>query len=314
MMVTFNNTHLLIWTKIFLPYIWPRNKFRLQLHMVGVGLCIISIRVLNVLTPRQLGLLVDSLGHTGTTRPFIELSIYILLAALESHIGIRALRTYLWLPVENNAYQSIDCASYNHIMSLSSDFHDAKQSGELYTSMQQGRSVIELLETLLYRIVPMFMDLFIACIFVYYLFDAYMVLIVTSTMVLYLWASIYFTMLNASARRQQLVSVRRAYQVLFDTMGGWRTVSYFNRLRHAQDTYSSATALYIEARRRSQLLYYLTDGMQSMVLDIGLFGACFYAVYQVIYKEHNVGQFVTLFTYWANLAGGFDFFQLEPQN
>lgn len=282
--------------------------------MVGVGLCIVSIRVLNFLTPCQLGLLVNSLGHTGTTRPFIELSIYILLAALESHIGIRALRTYLWLPVENNAYQSIDCTSYNHIMSLSSDFHDAKQSGELYTSMQQGRSVVELLETLLYRIVPMVMDLVIACIFVYYLFDAYMVLIVTSTMVLYLWASIYFTMLNASAQREQLVSVRRAYQVLFDTMGGWRTVSYFNRLQHAQDNYSSATALSIEARRRSQLLYCLTDGMQSMVLDVGLFGACFYAVYQVIYKEHNVGQFVTLFTYWANLAGRLHHSQLKSQN
>ena len=294
---------MLTWTKIFIPYIWPRKNSRLQLHMIGVALCIISIRVLNVLVPRQLGLLVNSLGSTGTTRPFVELGIYVLLATLESHEGIRAVRTYLWLPVEINAYRSIDCASYNHIMSLSSDFHDGKKSGELYTAMSQGRSVIDLLQTSLYTLVPMFVDLCVACVFVYYLFDAYMVLIVTTTMVLYLWASIYFTILQTSARRKYLASSRRSFQILFDTMGGWRTVSYFNRLRHAQDTYSTATAVTMGSRRRISLLYCWTDGAQSLALDIGLYAACFYAVYQVIHKDHNVGQFVTLFTYWANLAG-----------
>ncbi|MCJ1389144.1 hypothetical protein MMC18_001998 [Xylographa bjoerkii] len=288
---------------IFLQYIWPSRSPRLQLHMLGVGLCIGTIRVLNVLVPRQLGQVVNSLGYTGNTRPFLELGIYILLASLESRIGIRALRTYLWLPVEIYASQSIDCASYNHIMSLSSDFHDSKRSGELYQAMQQGQSVIQLLETILYQLAPMLIDLLIACFFMYFLFDAYMVLIVTSTMVFYLWASLYFTLMMTTSRRQYIAAIRRAYQVLYDTMGGWKTVSYFNRMRHAEQLYATSTSINMQFRWRNQVIYSISDGLQGLILDFGLFGACFYAIYQVIYKNQSVGQFVTLFTYWANLAG-----------
>ncbi|MCJ1281672.1 hypothetical protein MMC26_000994 [Xylographa opegraphella] len=288
---------------IFLQYIWPSRNTRLQLNMVGVGLCIGAIRVLNVLVPRQLGLLVNSLGHIGYSRPFLELGVYILLASLESRVGIRALRTYLWLPVEIYASQSIDCASYNHIMSLSSDFHDSKRSGELYKAMQQGQSVIQLLETVLYQLAPMIMDLLIACFFMNYLFDAYMVLIVTSTMVFYLWASVYFTLIMTTSRRQYIAAIRRAYQVLYDTMGGWKTVSYFNRMRHAEELYATSTSVNMRFRWKNSVIYYVSDGLQGLILDIGLFGACFYAIYQVIYGNQSVGQFVTLFTYWANLAG-----------
>ncbi|MCJ1431415.1 hypothetical protein MMC27_000768 [Xylographa pallens] len=288
---------------IFLQYIWPSRSTRLQLNMVGVGLCIGAIRVLNVLVPRQLGQVVDSLGDIGYSRPFLELGIYILLASLESRVGIRALRTYLWLPVEIYASQSIDCASYNHIMSLSSDFHDSKRSGELYKAMQQGQSVIQLLETILYQLAPMIMDLLIACFFMKYLFDAYMVLIVTSTMVFYLWASLHFTIIMTTSRRQYIAAIRRAYQVMYDTMGGWRTVSYFNRMRHAEELYATSTSINMQFRWKNQVIYYISDGLQGLILDFGLFGACFYAIYQVIYENQSVGQFVTLFTYWANLAG-----------
>ena len=271
--------------------------------MVGVGLCIGALRVLNVLVPRQLGQVVNSLGHKDSTRPFTELGIYILLASLESRVGITALWTYLWLPVEMYASQSIDCASYNHIMSLSSDFHDSKQSGELYTAMRQGQSVVNLLETILYKLTPMLMDLVVACVFVYYLFDAYMVLIVTSTMVLYLWASFYLTVMMTDVRRKYMVAMRQTYQVMYDTMGGWKTVSYFNRLRHAENLYTSSINVRVQSEWKYNSGYYIADSLQGFILDFGLFGACFYAIYQVIYKNQSVGQFVTLFTYWANLAG-----------
>ena len=271
--------------------------------MISVGLCLVAVRVLNVLVPRQLGLLVNSLGHANSVQPFMELSIFVGLSLLDSSIGIEALRAYLWLSVENQAYKSIDNASFNHIMSLSSDFHDSKQSGELYQAMHQGRSVIELLETMLYQLVPMSLDLVIACFYVYYLFDAYMVLIVTSTMVIYLWASAFLVAKQIPARRINLAAWRRAFQVLYDTMGGWKTVSYFNRMRHAQETYLNITTVHLESRRVVHVLYFVADGIKGLILDAGLYGACFYAVYQVMYNNSSVGQFVTLFTYWSNLAG-----------
>ena len=258
--------------------------------------------MLNVLVPRQFGIVVDSLGRSGTTHPLVEFAIYALLSTLDSGVGIRALRGILWVPVESNAYQSIECASYNHIMSLSSDFHDSKRSGELYTAMWQGQSIIDLLEQLLYELVPQVIDLFVACVFVYYLFDVYMVLIVTSTMVMYLWLSALLTMLQTSVRRQNQFKARQKYHVMYDTMGSWRTIAYFNGLRRAQDSYYASTAAYAKSRQYDMFLYYFGRGLQGLVLDAGLFGACFYAAYQIIYNNQSVGQFVTLFTYWTNLS------------
>ena len=264
-----------------------------------------AIRALNVIVPLQFGAVVGALGQSATSNPLAELTIYVLLSALDSDIGIRALRGILWVPVELNAYQSIECASYNHIMSLSSDFHDSKRSGELYTAMWQGRSVIDLLEKLLYELVPQLIDLFVACFFVYYLFDVYMVLIVTSTMVIYLWLSVLLTMIQTSVRRRNQFMARRKYHVMFETIGSWRTIAYFNGLRRAQDSYFTSTAAYTKSRQYSMFLYYFARGLQSLVMDAGLFGACFYAAYQIIYNNQRVSQFVTLFTYWVNLSSWF---------
>lgn len=57
---------------------------------------------------------------------------------------------------------SLKTASYNQIMSLSRDFHTEKQSGELFKSIDQGRSITSLLDTLLFRTGPMLIDIVVA--------------------------------------------------------------------------------------------------------------------------------------------------------
>ncbi|KAL9118419.1 MAG: hypothetical protein Q9187_005037 [Circinaria calcarea] len=292
---------------IFVPYIWPSKRWDLHLNMVGIGFCLLCVRALNVLVPRQLGIVINSLGHDNGNSAFLQLCFYIGLYWASSGAGIMALKNWLYIPIELNAVKSIKMASYNHIMGLSCDFHDSKQSGELYTAMHQGSSVVDLLEMLLFNLVPMMVDLLVACAFLYSIFDAYMFLIVVATMIAYLWTSTYFTTKQASVRRQNTALARAEYQTLYDTMGGWKTVSYFNRRKHASTRYGTAVTKYTESRKTVWLLYYFSASIQGLVLDIGLFGACFYAVYQMLYGGQTVGNFVTLLTYWSGLAGPLDF-------
>ena len=93
-----------------------------------------------------------------------------------------------------------------------------------------------------------------------------------------------------------------AYQVMYDTMGGWKTVSYFNRFKHIKDGYSAVTAQHTASKIKAYLYSWLTLTIQDCVLDIGLFAACFYAIYQVVYSGQSVGYFVMLIIYWAFLA------------
>ena len=207
-----------------------------------------------------------------------------------------------------SARQAINTASYNHIMGLSCEFHDSKQSGELYTAMQQGRSVIDLLELLIFNLIPMVVDLVVACAYLYYLFDTYMFLIVAAAMIMFLWMSTYLTTQQASLRRRNVRHSREEHQVMYDTMGGWKTVSYFNRLPYAKDKYSSAASRNTDSRKKWLLHFYIATSIQGFALDAGLFGACFYAVYQVTYGNQSVGSFVTLLTYWGGLVGTQDYF------
>ena len=271
--------------------------------MIGVGAILICVRALNVLVPRQLGIVVNSLGVGSGGAPLLQLGIYIILAWASSSAGLLGLKNWLWYPVEMKALQAIKTASYNHIMDLSCDFHDGKQSGELYNSMWHGESILDLMKTLTFQLLPMVVDLVVACVYLYTLFGPYMFLIVSTTSVIYFWVSANFTGRQADAYRHNVKYARQEWQVMFDSMGGWKTVSYFNRHKYAKDQYSDAVTQHFESKKTVYIMNWLSTTIQDSVLDMGLFGACFFAIYQVIYCGSSVGSFVTLLTYWASLSG-----------
>lgn len=287
--------------QIFIPYVWPLKSRKLQASVAGVGFCIVLVRVLNVLVPRQLGRVTNSFEKLGSSHPVTEILLYIIYNLAASSAGIPAVRTWLWLPVEMNAHRELETKSYNHIMELSNDFHDSKRSGELLTAMWQGSSVISLLETLLCKLGPTFVDLVVACLYVFYLFDAYMVLIMTVTMMTYLWASVLSTGMSAKRRRTYVEASRGNHQLMYDTMSGWKTVTLFNRLGHTQTRYKASNHQLIDSKTVYYMFYYVLNGIQSFIIHIGLFVAAFYAAFQVIYAEKSVGSFVTLLTLWWGL-------------
>ena len=193
-------------------------------------------------------------------------------------------------------------------MNLSSEFHDGKRSGELYQTIRLGHSVNNLLETIMFQTLPMLIDLAVAFTYLYYLFDAYMALIVGAVVVVYLWASTYFNAWHIAARRGFVGKLKKEWDILYDSMGSWQTVSYFNRIKHEQERYSSAVEAHLVSRRKYTALAYLAHGTQSMVLTVGLLSACFLAAYQVIHGTQSVGSFIVLLTYWAQLSGPLSFF------
>ena len=62
---------------------------------------------------------------------------------------------------------ALKTAAYNQIMDLSRDFHTEKQSGELFAAVEQGSSITSLLDTVLFRIAPIFIDVFVAFSYLY---------------------------------------------------------------------------------------------------------------------------------------------------
>lgn len=147
---------------MFLPLIWPTKQRLLHLNLIGVFLCIACTRALNILQPRQFGIVLDHLGTLGDGASARSLAFQVFLYVFYGWLSGQVLspvRGRLWLPVQQNASKSLQKAAYNHIMDMSLDFHAEKQSGELYESVSQGQSVLALLGLVLFDLIPVLVDL-----------------------------------------------------------------------------------------------------------------------------------------------------------
>ena len=155
---------------MFVPLLLPTKDRILQLNLFGVFVCLACGRALNVLEPRQFGIVLDRMSAVTSDvhlRSIMsEIVLFIFYRWIEAVLNYPAKRL-LWTPIEQNADRSLQTAAYNHIMDLSRDFHTEKQSDELYTSISQGSSIINILETVIFRILPVFTDLVLAAIYLY---------------------------------------------------------------------------------------------------------------------------------------------------
>ena len=78
---------------------WPSQSRLLRLNMVGVGICLLSTRVLKVLEPRQLGIVLDRLDLSQGYVPVSEVLLFMLYGFLTSSV-VSPVRRLLWMPVE----------------------------------------------------------------------------------------------------------------------------------------------------------------------------------------------------------------------
>ena len=155
---------------MFVPLLLPTKDRILQLNLFGVFICLACGRALNVLEPRQFGIVLDRMSAVTSDvhlRSIMsEVVLFVVYRWIETVLMGPAKRL-LWTPIEQNADRSLQTAAYNHIMDLSRDFHTEKQSGELYASISQGSSIINILKTVIFQILPVFIDLALAAIYLY---------------------------------------------------------------------------------------------------------------------------------------------------
>lgn len=288
---------------VFLPYIWPSRNLRLQLHLVGIALCLVAIRFLNVLAPRQLSIVVDKFAKSPTHVPVSDLLLYLFFDWLTSSSITGAIKDYLWVAVEQNAHKTIVTKTFNHIMALSCNFHDNKKSGELYMAMRQGNSIYSLFETAFFDLAPRLVDLVVACVYLSYLFGTYMALLVGTTMIMYLCALKYLAAMRVDSLRRQTELGRKAYQVMCDALGGWISVAYFGNFEYEKERYKAAVEVQLQAQFKFLVLLYMARFIQASILDVGLAAAAFLAAYQVSTGKIAVGGFVLLLNLWARFTG-----------
>ncbi|OJD26181.1 hypothetical protein ACJ73_02441 [Blastomyces percursus] len=297
-----------LWTFIanlraIVPFYWPSGKPKLQLRYLGVGICMVLQRIMNIVLPLQIGLITNILSKNNGIFPWKELSLFVALRFLDSSCGLPAITKFLWIPLEEYSYENLSSAAYNQIMTLSSDYHDSKSSMHLYQLVARGQSVNNMVRKLCFTIGPMVIDLALAVSVLYYLFDAYMALDVAAISVLFMWTSTKILDTQAKKRREFVANMTKEFTHLGETTTNWYTVSYFNRISYEKSRYSSRVSDQLASRRQHTIWVHMQESVQSLLLLLGLTIACFMAVYQVIKGTKPIGNFIMLLSYWGQLSG-----------
>lgn len=189
---------------LFFPYLWPSDSLQLRftvlvcLVLLGLG------RICNVLVPMQAGKVTDLLaGENGVPQiPWLEISLYIVFRVLQGGSGIiSSIRSTLWIPISQYTYRKLAVASFEHVHSLSLDFHLGKRTGEVLSALNKGYSINQFLEQVTFQVLPMLIDLAVAIVYLVIAFDIYYALIVTLVSLTYMYITIRLAQWRTDIRR-----------------------------------------------------------------------------------------------------------------
>lgn len=192
---------------VFFPYLWPSKDRRLQVIVIVCFFIVALQRGINLLVPLQVGKITDLLsGDEGpVVMPWGQICLYIMYRILQGNNGLLgALRANLWIPISQYSYRELSVASFEHVHSLSLDFHLGKKTGEVLSALGKGSSINTFLEQVTFQVVPMIIDLGVAIGYFLVAFDAYFALIVTVITFWYIYLTIRMAQWRAEIRRQMV--------------------------------------------------------------------------------------------------------------
>ncbi|KAK4658476.1 hypothetical protein QC762_102140 [Podospora pseudocomata] len=293
---------------VFFPYVWPVNHRSLQVRVVLVGVCLLAMNAINVLIPRQMGIIMDSLAGDVDRNPWTEVMIFAGLKLVASEAGLSLLRQWLWIPVEYYSFDAMSTAAYSHVLNLSSDFHDSKSSSDIMMAIQSGQSISNMLESICFQAVPMLIDMTVAFIYLSYTFGPYEGFITIATAAVFLYIATRMISKLKSARRGEVSAWFKEHYVRQAGIQGWSTVTCFNQVGHEEARYSEAVKDRVAKSQKVYFGYVVAYAFQFLVLLSGLLAGAFLAVYQITHGQVTPGKFIMLLTYWAQLVAPLTFF------
>ncbi|DAA79714.1 TPA_exp: Uncharacterized protein A8136_0487 [Trichophyton benhamiae CBS 112371] len=280
---------------LFFPYLWPSRSTKLKSIVVFCFFLVILQRGVNLGVPMLVRNIVNILAQEHGNEfyvPWGTICLYVIFRSLQGSQGlIGSLRSFLWIPVGQYSYMELSTAAFEHVHSLSLDFHLGKKTGEVLSALGKGSSINGFLEQVTFQVVPMLVDMCIAVGYFFVEFDVYYALV---------W--------RGEVRRMMTNADRQQDAVKNDSMVSYETVKYFNAEPYEFNRYRGAVSDYQAAEYHVLFSLQLMNTCQNTVFMLGLLITCFICAFQIANGQRDVGQFVGLLTYMSQLQGPLNFF------
>jgi ABC-type multidrug transport system fused ATPase/permease subunit len=285
--------------KIFTPFMWPAS-IRQWGYFAGMCVCSVAQRAVNILTPLTLGAVINHLDYISV--PWQQISVYIFLTILSSSIGIPLAERILNLILSNQQSLALNRAAYDHIMDLGANFQDSKSSASVWQSIHQARSVVSLFHDIVFEVSPALFDLAAGFLVLSSVFGGYMGLLLTTTIVSFLWLTIRALAPRADLQRKYRDAYIKEYYQLVESSSNWYTCAHHGQIPREKGSFRTRGQATQDAQMTAAYFNFSTRSTRYLIHMIAFFGACSLAAIQIARSEQKVGAFVMLTAYWNQMS------------
>ncbi|MBW8850296.1 MAG: ABC transporter ATP-binding protein/permease [Xanthomonadales bacterium] len=283
-----------------LPYLRPylgRILFALALVVAG--------KLAGLAVPTVLKRLVDALD-VGPGHTVLVLPVALLLAYGASRVGtilFTELRQIVFARVMARVTRALTLEAFRHLHALSLRFHLARRTGGVARDIERGGTAVsDLLDWMVYTILPTLFEIALVTGVLVYLYDGGFAVIVLITLVAYAAFTFSVTEWRTRYYRAAVEADTRANERAVDSLLNYETVKYFNNEEHEAQRYDAS----LRHREETQILSRKTLGVlnlgQAAVVALGVTAMMWRAAAGVVAGKMTVGDLVFVNTVLLQLS------------
>ena len=268
---------------------------------IGLALVLIFLgKVAGVAAPVLLGEAINRLSEAPALAPGGGLGAFFVLLAL-GFAGLRLiaatapnLREIIFTPVSQATMARAAEESFGHVLTLSLDYHQGKQTGALARIIDRGsRSTDFLIRSVVFNLGPTALELLLAMGVMASRLDWRFAAATFVTIVIYAVLTFRITDWRLSHRRELNLADGKAAGLSVDALMNFETVKAFGQERRTVRGYAAALADYVRAAVRANTSLSLLNAVQALVLNVGLALMVLLAGLEVLEGRMRLGDVTT---------------------
>lgn len=303
---TFRN----VFTKLrtLLPFLWPKKNFILQLYVLICILALIAGRAINLYVPIYNRLIFNSISEPPLSFRWDLVLIYVFFKFLQGGgtggMGLlNNMRSFLWIKVQQYTTRELELELFKHLHDLPLRWHLSRKTGEVLRVMDRGTdSINNLLSYILFSITPTLVDILVAVIYFVTAFNIWFGLIVFTTMILYIIATIAVTEWRTKFQRRMNLADNEQKARSVDSLLNYETVKYYGAESYEVMSYREAILNYQKEEFKSLFTLNILNTIQNIIICSGLLAGSLLCVSLVVKTaEFTVGDYALFASYIVQL-------------
>ncbi|KAG7379740.1 hypothetical protein PHYPSEUDO_008234 [Phytophthora pseudosyringae] len=289
---------------ILKPYFWPHG-FANKMRAGSTYVVLILSKLANLAAPLYMASATNALVAKDVGGAIWDIAIFSFLVLVSKLF--KELQSLIYLKVKQTAYIELATLTYEHVQSLSYDWHVQKKLGDVLRSMDRGvesaNSVVSYV--FLYLIPTLAESGVVIVIFAMHFELAGLSFVAFTSLVVYAYLTIKITLWRKKYREASMRHDNEYHDKATDALLNYETIKYFGNERHEIEEYSKVIEKYQRYSVSVQASLSVLNGAQAIIIQATVLAALALAAPHVVNEDSgrrlDIGAFIAISVYLTNL-------------